>query len=196
MNHLVKAGAEELIWLVVGVFWVIAQIAGNSAQKKLKERQLQSSETEDTDQPPVDGRMAELVRRLSGVQEIRIPEPPPPRELRKRHHKPTHRSSESEKQSAPEKAVRKTKLDAPKEITEMEFRPSMNSFRNAMPTIQLPSIKLPSMKLHYQCAAHHDRDVDSGHETGRAAHLNLKDRKALRRAMLNHVILSKPKAFE
>ena len=190
MTHVVKAGAEELIWIVVGIFWVIAQIAGSSKKKMAPPRPRNNDEGEQTVEDP----FADLMSKLSGVQEFKIPEPPKPVE------KTVDAVSPPRPQPTQKNAVRTPRLQketpVPKpepaiEIAEVDVRPTMNAFRNS-----LPAMKLPSMKLHFQCAPHHDRDVDSGKDIGRIDRLGLKDRATFRRAMLSHIILGKPKAME
>lgn len=183
----VKAGAEELIWIVVGIFWVIAQIAGSAAKKKMAPpRPRDNDEDEQTAEDP----FSDLMRKLGGVQEFKIPEPPKPKEIRVESPwnagdiealpdmQPTQRT-------APVPVVEEIE-----KIAEVHIRPTMSAFRNS-----LPAMRLPSMKLHFQCAPHHDRDVDSGKDMGRIDRLGLKDRANFRRAMLSHIILGKPKAM-
>ena len=88
MTHVVQAGAEELIWIVVGVFWVIAQIAGGAAKKKrTPPRPVSGDENHEPSVPSrVEGAedpFANLMRKLAGVQEFKIPTPPEPVEIPK-----------------------------------------------------------------------------------------------------------------
>jgi len=139
MTHVVQAGAEEFIWIVVGVFWVIAQIAGGAAKKKMAPPRPVTDEDGEQEEPPalsnVEG-FADLMRKLSGVQEIKIPQPPKPQWV--------------EKPPAPVSEVLPTPTPSSKaspveEVAEVDIRPTMNSFKAAM-----PAMKLPSMKMSYE----------------------------------------------
>ena len=202
MTHVVQAGAEELIWIVVGIFWVVAQIAGGAAKKKMAPpRPMENNEGAE----PVGDPFADLIRKLSGVQEFKIPTPPaePRSELRSAR-KPKEMKVENpwkpgDIEALPDMqplqrtvpALEPVQAMKPiQEIAEVDIRPTMSAFRNS-----LPAMRLPSMKLHFQCATHHDRDVDSGKDVGRIERLKLKDRATFRRAMLSHIILGKPKAM-
>ena len=215
--NMVKAGAEGLIWLVVGIFWVIAQIAGGVAKKKMPAQSL-SDDKEEGATPPVDppalsnvDGFAELMRKLAGVQEFKIPELPglPPGEARFVTEEPKEFFEPEPAESKPAWSVGEIeklpdmeplRRDAPKpapvvadkleKMTGGNIRPTMASFRNT-----LPAMKLPSMRLRFQCAAQ-DRDADSGKVIGKADQLDLKTQKALRRAMLNHVVLGKPRGLD
>ena len=203
MNTVVKADAEFVIWLIVGLFWVVAQIAGSAGKKKAPPR----PQSEGGEEPPPrpEDPFAELVRKLSGVQEFKIPKPPEPKEIyrpkpaRKPDVANQYGLTADEVEALPE--INPLKRAAPPsapvpaampvEVPDVDIRPTMSSFRNT-----LPAMKLPAMRLHFQCAPHHDRDVDSGKDAGRIERLELKGRRNLRRAMLNHIIFSKPKALE
>jgi len=194
MNTIVKAGAEGLIWLVVGVFWVIAQIAGAAAKKKMPPP---NPFEEEEGEAPVDP-FAELMRKFASVQEFNIPAPPEPEWIEDTP-EAAFESSLAWKAGdiaalpdiQPLKRVPLPPIEEVSKIEEVDIRPTMRAFRNT-----LPSMKLPSMRLHFQCAPHHDRDVDSGKVAGRADRLELQNPKTLRRAMLSHIIFSPPKALE
>ena len=189
MNTVVKADAEFVIWLIVGLFWVVAQIAGSKGKKKAPPRP--PSKEGKGGEAPVDP-FAELMRKLSGVQEFKIPTPPEPEPLERAE--PLLRKGEMHlaPTPSPKPAPALPPVVEPvAKIAEVDIRPTMSAFRNT-----LPAMRLPAMRLHFQCAPHHDRDVDSGKDIGRADYLELHGRKNLRRAMLNHIIFSKPKALE
>jgi len=208
MNTIVKAKADGLIWLIVGIFWVIAQIAG--ASKKKMPPQSLSNDREEGVPPPVDP-FAELMRKLTGAQEFKIPEPPGPPlgearfvteepkeffEPEPPESKPAWSVGEIEKLPDMKPLHRDAPKPAPVVVDKLgkkiggNIRPTMASFRNT-----LPAMKLPSMRLRFQCVAQ-DRNIDSGKVIGRAEQLELKNQKALRRAMLNHVILGKPRGLD
>jgi len=196
MTHVVQAGAEELIWIVVGLFWVIAQIAGGAAKKK----RPPPSPIDDEDREAPDDPFADLMRKLSGVQEFKIPEPPgPPRsELRSA-------TGEPQEQFVPEnpwtpeeigtlpdakplnrKPVTLEPVTEPVDVPEVDIRPTMSSFRSVM-----PSMKLPSMKLSFQTS---EKSTKISPMLGNI--INPSDKRTLRRAMLSHIIFSPPKALE
>ena len=191
MNTIVKAGAEELIWVVVGVFWVIAQIVGGAAKKKKgPSRPLEERSDGEVPADP----FADLMRKLTGVQEIKAPPPPrsieraelppvdavsPPRSLHVQNAVRTPHLQEETAAPAPTT----TPVEA---IAEVNIRPTMSSFQSAM-----PAMKLPSMKMSFQ---------PSGKSTGTSPMLgkiiNPSDKQSLRRAMLSHIVLGKPRGLE
>jgi hypothetical protein len=187
--NIVKADAEGFIWLIVAVFWVIAQIAGAAAKKKMPTRTGPEDETQSGPEEP----FAELLKTLSGVKEFKIPEPEPsPVEPLRREPEWNPCDLEHTSEIHPLEPVLDIKPPAPPEpIHQVDIRPTMSAFRNT-----LPAMKLPSMNLHVPCAVYHDRDTDSGKKISLADRLDLKDPKTLRRAMLTHFILSKPKVLE
>jgi hypothetical protein len=183
MSTFVTAELDNFIPLIIGVFWIIAQVAGNSKKKSKPGNRPAPDRPEKSRMNSLN----ELMQQLSDAQEVTIPPPPQPVEIK--------RQPEPIKSTAQPFAVPHTPkpvVKAPEiiEIPEVAIRPTMSAFRNSMPTM-----KLPSMKLHFQCATHHDRDVDSGKKMGFDTKLGLTDRTAIRSAMVNHIILGKPKAF-
>ncbi len=187
MNTIVKAGAEGLIWLVVGIFWVIAQIAGGAAKKKMPQQPL--SENEEEGEAPVDP-FAELMRKLAGVQEFNIPAPPEPVELPDAAWDPDEIDALPDIQ--PLQDIQPLPLEilppvmASSKLEEVDIRPTMRSFRNT-----LPAMRLPSMRLNFQPLEKSDGKVPTLGKT-----LNPDDRQSVRRAMLSHIIFSPPKALE
>jgi len=182
--NVATAGVEELIWIVVGIFWVIAQIAGGAAKKKTPPpRPVTDKEGEPEENP-----FADLMRKLAGVQEFKIPEPPgaariPVKTARSKRLAPPKTSKSIGRATPPAEPNRAEPVI---EIAEVNIRPTMSAFRNT-----LPSMKLPSMKLSFQT---------SGKSTVISPALgeivNPSDKQTLRRAMLSHIILSPPKALE
>jgi len=192
--NVATAGFEELIWVVVGIFWVIAQIAGGAAKK----RKPAPRPVSDGNHKPADDPFANLMSKLAGVQEFKAPTPPKPQWIEEPSPAdagPPPRSVPVQNAEGTPRLQKETPVPSLKPINppvaEVDIRPTMSAFRNS-----LPAMKLPSMKLHFQCAPHHDRDVDSGKDIGRAARLDLSTLKARRRAMLSHIIFSPPKALE
>lgn len=191
MTQPIQAGAEGLIWLIVGVFWVIAQIAGGAAKKKMPTQPL--SDDEESGETPVDP-FAELMRKLAGVQEFNIPAPPEPVEL------PEAAWDSDEIAALPDLSRRsETKADLQplrreplppiieiSKIEEVDIRPMMQSFRSI-----LPAMRLPSMRLSFQTLEKSGGKVPILGKT-----LNPDDRQSVRRAMLSHIIFSPPKALE
>ncbi|MDH3345715.1 MAG: hypothetical protein OEL75_00870 [Kiritimatiellaceae bacterium] len=169
--------AEGFVWLIVGVFWIIAQIAGAASKKKTAP---QRRPIPDHNEPPGEDPFADLMQKLSGVQEFNVPQPSEPVVQ-----KPEPIVSQ---QAQPAPTIKAS--PEPEAPASVDIRPTMNSFKTAM-----PSMKFPSMKLHFQCATHHDRDMDSGKKEGLGDRLGLKDRATLRRAMVSHIILGRPKGW-
>ncbi len=180
-SFLVKAEAEGFIWLIVGVFWVIAQIAG-AAKKKPPQRPASDDAEERFEDP-----FGDLMRKLGGAQEFKIPTPPEPKEIK------TERPWEpGDIEALPDvQPVRRAKpLPKPKplptpepiEVPNVDIR----SFKSAM-----PSMKFPAMKLSFQGSE------KSGYGVSKAGKIiNSSDKQTLRRAVLGHMILGKPKALE
>jgi hypothetical protein len=177
--------ADGFIWLIVGVFWVIAQIAGAAAKKKQPMRSPVSDDN--SGEPPaprnVEG-FAELLRKMAGAQEFEIPTTP---EFRAEENpwKP------GEIEALPE--IKPLRREAPSEplpipsaAPEIDIRPKMSAFRNSV-----PSIKLPAMNLSFQGSETSVRKVPN---IGKF--LDSSDKNSLRRAMLSHIIFSPPKAME
>ena len=182
MTHVVQAGAEELIWIVVGVFWVIAQIAGGAAKKKMAPSR--PAEEREGGEAPVDP-FAELMRKLSGVQEFEAPAPKtvdavsPPRPHPARNAVRTPHLQEEKPTPIP-------KMPPVAEIADVDIRPTMSSFKSAM-----PAMKLPSMSLSFQGS-----EKSTGNVPRLGKIIDPADKSTLRRAMLSHIIFSPPKALE
>lgn len=191
MNHIVKADAPGFIWLIVGVFWVIAQIAGAAAKKNQPRPPLSGTgEDRKTSGDPI----AELLRKMAGAEEFRVE--PPPHFAAEQNESPVSVSVSPWKPGdiealpdikplrhtspAPETAAR------PLKVPGTDFRPKMSAFRSSV-----PSIKLPGMTLSFQGSETSVRKVQNI-----GTILNPDDKKTLRRAMLSHIIFSPPKALE
>ncbi len=193
MTHVVQAGAEELIWIVVGVFWVIAQIAGGAAKKKrTPPRPVSGDENHEPSVPSrVEGAedpFANLMRKLAGVQEFKIPTPPEPVEM-------PVKAARSERLAPPKTSKSISRATPPAEphraepaieVAEVDIRPTMSSFRSAMPVM-----KLPAMKLSFQPSG-----KSSGNVPILGKIINPADKQTLRRAMLSHIVLGKPRGLE
>ncbi len=178
---MVQAGAEEFIWIVVGIFWVIAQVAGGALKKKMPAaRPVTDEDGEPEENPPVlshvEG-LTDLMRKLGVAQEIKAPAPQKPAAPRKgeMHLAPTPAKKTTPTPKAPVIA----------EIAEVDIRPTMNSFKSAM-----PSMKLPSMKMSFQPSEKSARNVPS-----LGSIINPRDKSTLRRAMLSHIVLGKPRGL-
>jgi hypothetical protein len=183
--------AEGLIWLIVGVFWVIAQIAGAAAKKNQPRPPGTDSESEEVLRVPpalsnVDG-FAEMLRKMAEAQPIEEtqPEPapvfvpPPPRRRVDIEKLPDMKPFRREPLS-PEPVAKAIK------IPEADLRPKMSAFRNSV-----PSIKMPAMNLSF-----HGSETSVKNVPNLAKILNPADKTSVRRAMLGHIIFSPPKAME
>ena len=178
--------AEGFIWLIVGIFWVIAQIAGAAAKKK----QQYSPLSADGDGPArsVDP-LTELLRKMTGEDLFRA-EPPDEEYAAEPETNPW---SPGEIEALPdiEPLRRETTgqsdvRQAPIEAPEVDIRPQMSAFRNS-----IPSIRLPTISLSFQGS---ETSVCKVSNIGNL--LNPADKNLLRRAMLSHIIFSPPKALE
>jgi hypothetical protein len=184
MNQTVKA--EGLIWLIVGVFWVIAQIAGATAKKKQPPRPADDA---GPDEMPVDP-LTELLRKMAGGQPFETPEPvrTEPVLQKDRPAVPQTPRRRVEVGSLPDiKPLRSVVRTAEVEtktarVPEIDIRPTMAAFRNSVPTIRMPVMK-PCFQT--------PRSFSGGETL-----LNPDDKNSLRRAMLSHIIFSPPKALE
>jgi hypothetical protein len=177
MNEIVKAEGPDFIWLIVGIFWVVAQIAGAAAKKK----QQLSRPLAESGEAPGDP-LAELLRKMAGAQPFDVPKP----EYEEPMEEPVWAPEESEPLPDLESLRREILSSGPVEVPEIAIRPAMSSFRNSV-----PSIKLPAMNLSFQGSETSVRKTPS---LGKI--LNLSDKNSLRRAMLSHIIFSPPKALE
>jgi len=176
--------AEGFIWLIVGVFWVIAQIAGAAAKKN---RVPQGTENGDSPADP----FADLLRKMAGAETFRAEPPessgePEPEFIAQSPWKPgdiealpdirpLHRDF-----TGPERAVQ------PVQVPEIDIRPKMSAFRASV-----PSIKMPAMTLNFrgpETSARKTADIEKI--------LRPSDKKSLRRAMLSHIIFAPPRALE
>jgi hypothetical protein len=184
MDHLVKAEAEGVIWLIVGVFWVIAQIAGAAAKKN---QSLRPPVSDDEPGKQSGDPFAELLRKMAGAEQFRV-EPP---EYEESAEETPWKPGEIEKLPDIEPLRRETTSrteihPAPIEVPKIDIRPKMSAFRNSV-----PSIKLPTMSLSFQTL-----EKSGGKFPAIGKIINPSDKGSLRRAMLSHIIFSPPKAME
>lgn len=195
MNPVRASNLDDFIPFLIAIVWVIAQIAGAAAKKK---RALPSFGEKPQDSPrPVEpgGRrpgdsFAELLRQLGGGEEFRIPAPQFDEDLPETPAL-SHRNPIKTEVPPPEKTFQP--LETPdarikQPQVEIEVRPKMSAFRNSTPSIKLPSASLRIDSPSYAEA--------SRGKQGLGDELHLNSRKALRRAMLSHIIFSPPKALE
>lgn len=195
MHDTVKA--EGLIWLIVGVFWVIAQIASAAAKKNQPRPPL--SDTDEQTEPPADS-ITELLRKMAGVDEFRV-EPPefiedPPKTAvtpilsRQSGSRTKNPWKPGDIEALPDMTpLRRTTTEPPAPapvLPKLDARPKMSAFRNS-----IPSIKLPAMTMSFQGSA---TSVQKAPNLGKI--LNPADKSSLRRAMISHIIFSPPKALE
>lgn len=195
MDHTVQAGS--LIWLIVGAFWVIAQVAG-AAAKKNQPRPPASNTGEESE--PAGDSITELLRKMAGVQEFRA-EPPElteePEEttfapvlLRQSGSRTKNPWKPGEIEALPDiKPLRRAVPEPPAPVMvqpKIDAHLKMSAFRNS-----IPSIKLPAMNLSFQGSATSVQQVPN---LGKI--LTPSDKNSIRRAMLSHIIFSPPKALE
>lgn len=182
MNIIAAIDLDALLPLIVGVFWVVAQLVGAAAKKKTPPPRPSHDEPAEDKDP-----LADLMRKLGGAQEFKIPEPPEPApaadampSLRSHKTESTAKTPQPQKTS-PLPALKPVKIE---DIQKPDFRPSMKSFKTVM-----PSMKLPAMNLSFRGA----EPAGGRPEVGKI--IDPADRNTLRRAMLGHIILEKPKGL-
>ena len=182
---------DGILPLIIGLIWVIAQIAGAAAKKKTtppgRPRQpwMDNGETEDA--PALGGAdgFADLIRQLSGAQEVTAPTPPRPKNLPAQ---PLWEPDETEPQPIAQPVTQtapalKPELD---KVAAVDIRPAMSSFKVAM-----PAMKLPAMNLSFRTSE------KSGSGVPRVGKIiNPADKQTLRRAVLGQIILGKPRSME
>lgn len=178
----VRAEAGGIVWLIVGVFWVIAQIAGAAAKKNQPPRPVAGEE--ETGTPSADP-FAELMRRMAGAEESLIEQP-------KAVFIPETPWKKGDIEALPDIKPLRREVPAPEPVIkpvkapEIDIRPKMSAFRSSV-----PSIKLPAMNLSFQGS---ETSVRKSSDLGKI--LNPSDRNSIRRAMLSHIIFAPPKALE
>ena len=190
--QVVKAGGDFVVMLIVGLFWVIAQIASAASKKKPAPPSPDFDEEDSVAEDP----FADLMRKLSGAQELKTPPSPNSPPIKEKPAEPLEPLWSAEERNDPPKpqpavvTAKPTKpaeqVEPPAEIAATNIQPSMEAFRSSM-----QSIKMPTMDLNFQ----------TSEETGGKIPMFGKiidptDRQSVRRAMLSHIIFSKPKAME
>jgi hypothetical protein len=211
MADFVVRAEGGIIWLVVGVFWVIAQIAGAAAKKN--QPRPPPSDTGEESRHPEDP-IAELLRKMAGVQEFRVEPPefieepeektftPQPVRRNEARTKSLWESGLSRRngmtaddiKALPDIEPLRREIRGQKETppTPVPVQPridahlKMSAFRNSV-----PSIKLPTLNLSFQGSS---TSVQNAPNLGKI--LSPSDKSSLRRAMLSHIIFSPPKALE
>jgi hypothetical protein len=187
---IVRADAGGFIWLIVGVFWVIAQIAGAAAKKNQPTRPVANGNEPDTTSGDP---FAELMRKMAGIQTFEVPQP----EYKELPEEPVFaeenpwQPGEIEKLPDIEPLRRETMgqaetIPASAEIPGIDIRPKMSAFRNS-----IPSIKLPAMNLSF-----HGSETSARNVPALGKIIDPSDKRSLRRAMISHIIFSPPKAME
>lgn len=194
---------ETLLPLIVGGVWVIAQIVGAAAKKikKAAPRSAHPPPPPSGSNPAPEHPLEDFLRQFSGDETFRVPEPelieevpqpdpapPPPQPAR----------TDRERISIPEPEIdppeKQTDITSPVqeiEQVEKEIHPKLSAFHSGIPSFKLPA--MPSMSLRVAPPSY----AEASHGTqGIGQELHLKDRKALRRAMLSHILFSPPKALE
>ena len=198
MNQpIIKAGADGLIWVVVGIFWVIAQIAGAAAKKNQpRPPHSNAGERSDASGDPI----AELLRKMAGVEEFRVEPPVLNKEPAEEFSTPVPARQSGLRTKNPWKPgdiealpdIKPLRRAAPEPpapapvLPKIDAHLKMSAFRNS-----IPSIKLPSMSMSFQGSA---TSVQKAPNLGLI--LNPADKSSVRRAMLSHIIFAPPKALE
>jgi hypothetical protein len=172
--------AEGFLWLILGIFWVVAQIA-SSAKKKQPVAPPEGV-------PPAPARsLTELLRRMAEEtttqqKEVR-PEPWLPPDTYEEAPQPPQAPLP---QFVPEPVVLRTIQEpAPPVLIAPGAHPKLTDFRNSV-----PSIRLPVMSLSFNSAI--DRQTSAKNAPARAL-LRGGGKETLRRAVLCQLILDRPK---
>lgn len=190
MAPVFKADAPVFIWLIVGIFWVVSQLAGAAAKKKQPPRPVRPGN--DSETPPEDP-FAELLRKLGEAQRMEAPKPvyeelteepeplpvpQPVRHVRNIENLPDIQPLRHE-EPAPEPEPKPPQVEIP-------VRPTMKSFRNSFSAMKLPAVNLSFQGL--------EKTGGKVPTIGRV--IGTDGRQSLRRAMLSHIVFSPPKALE
>jgi hypothetical protein len=187
--NIIRAGGDDFVWIIVGVFWVIAQIAGGISKKNKRRPPAAAS----GEQPEAaENQLSEMLRQLSGQPPFETPLPEFTELSEKQESAPENQWSSAELAALPD-FVRKAEPPPPPpvlkpvaEIPKIDIRPTMKAFRNASVAMKQPSMNLRIQGLEKRA----EKIPMCGHI------INPADRNSLRRAMLSHIILSKPKGME
>lgn len=175
--------------VIVGLFWVIAQIAGAAAKKKSAPTRPVFDNEED--RPTTEDPFADLMRKLSGGQEFNVTQPSGPHPALEKPAEsppPLWNTDQIDDRPKPQPAILEPKpVTPPVEIPSMpEPLPSMSAFSRSM-----PSFKMPTMDLNFQTL-----EKTGGNVPTFGKLIDPADQQSVRRAMLSHIIFSKPKAME
>lgn len=165
MKILAAFDLDALIPLIIGIFWVVAQLAG-AAKKKAPPASPLKENREPEEYP-----LSDLMRRLGGVQEFKIPKPPKPEPV-------------VDVAPLPQPPVQVPEPE-PVTVPDIDVRPTMSSFKTAM-----PSMKLPAMNLNFQTL---EKSGSGFPKVGKI--IDPTDKQTLRRAILGHIILGSPKGL-
>jgi len=206
--QIVQAGGDFVVMLIVGLFWVIAQIAGAASKKK--QAPPSPDFNQDEEDSVTEDPFADLMRKLSGVQELKTPPPPASRPIKEEPVEPSKPLWSTEELNEPPKpqpvavtAKPTQPAEPPAKIAATNIQPSMEAFRSSM-----QSIKMPTMDLNFQTSDRRypesafgspkeaERKKTGGKVPMFGKMIDPSDRQSVRRAMLSHIIFSKPKAME
>ncbi len=188
--NIAKIDLDSLFPLIIGAIWIIAQVLSAAARKK-------PARPAGPDRPAPAGEtgedpFAELMRKLGGVQEFKIPDPPEPADLPEPAEAVSPPIPQPIRTAAPVSrfAADQDMANAPQrpsaEAPAAAVRPTMNAFRTAM-----PSMKLPAMNLSFQTSEKQGTGLP---RVGKI--INPADKQTLRRAVLGHIILGKPRGMD
>jgi len=196
MTGLIVRADGGIIWLVVGVFWIISQIASAAAKKNQpRPPPADAGQEPESSADP----FAELLRKMAGVEEFRV-EPPTfteepeetvfaPKPVRRNEPRSSNPWKPGDIEALPDiKPLQRVSREppAPEPVQpKIDVRPKMSAFRNSV-----PSIKLPTLNLSFQGSA---TSIQNAPNLGKT--LSPADKSSLRRAMLSHIIFSPPKAL-
>ena len=181
--NIAKFNIDSLIPVIIGLIWVVAQLAGAVAKKKKTQPRITDEEKSPTDP------FAELMRKLSGVQEFKIPAPPEP-EKRLAQALPT---APAPLKTQDEKKTQTMQKKVPASLVSIvNIQPPTSSFQSAMPSMKLPSMSFQSLPSLSGASAKKGGGLPSKLEKI----INPSDKQTLRRAILGHIVLGNPRGMD
>ncbi|MFA5688710.1 MAG: hypothetical protein WC959_06145 [Kiritimatiellales bacterium] len=204
--HLPLAAMEDFIWIVIALLWGVVQLAAGAAKKKRQENQSARSTPQSAPEKQADP-FAEMLKKLAGITDLEEvdsddeeiesgsyapPEYKPAPETVKSAFVSKSPWTSGDIKKLPDikpllrEIPKPAPMPAPVEIPKIDVHPTMSQFRSS-----IPAIKLPAMNLCFL-----NGNSAGGKSSAGKKLISSSDRPALRRAMLSHIIFSKPKALE
>jgi len=207
-------GLEGLIWLIIALFWVVAQLIARGRQSG-SPKPRPRPEPSKRRAPPLEQEMREFLERVGGKEEQEQPRTPPPPPTRRETAPPEERPPRSPPRTLGEHASAKhedaqrrmrerqravaaaLQESAGAELPEIKARPQWGMETPGDTThpivttksflVKLGSLRMPLTRVPLLTSY-------QSHPSATAP--RLRDNASIRRAMLHHFLLGPPKAFE